>query len=693
VTLGGAHEIGLALASTLAFVIALVGGQLSPFAWIVIAAPAVSAFLRPKERSAPATSGTVIALASLGLGAATLVQRGLEAAVLAGGYALAGILVARILTRTTLAHDLQVLLVSLLLVIAGSVLNLKLSYGALFVVYGIAVVWAMITRELLRGAERSSEGDPRRLRAMRARRDVITPAFLFTTSAIALVVLLSTSLVFVLFPRVGVGNLGFLRSGSGNLPGAVSLRGAPRGSAGGNAVVARVFDIPEDAFLRGLYLRGAIYEQVDWQGFSQRQPPPAVEREDLELAAVGVDASYEVYLNPGAGRILLSLGDFVSMLPLTGGHANPGIRLGIGTRTPRGEARANSVVRTAFRYRVFGTIASPPFVGEPSPEVRGERTLSPDGDAAVFFSLPSPEDPRLAALVTELVGDAQSPREKAMRLRTYLLNEFEYTLEQPNAEAEQPLASFLLDDRRGHCEYFASAYALLLRTQGIPSRVVGGYQGGSWDPADGTVVFTERNAHAWVEWFEPGTGWIVDDPTPLATAPRVRLEGFAALLERIQRFWDDSVLDYAFSDQLDLARGLRDAMQDGGGEGRKLPWPAILGGLFGAVALALVVAALRRARRRGGGDRPGRSLARALEAAVHRCGASPVHPEETLREAVGRAAPRVSGEDARVLRDALRLYEGLRFGAQRPGPTAEQAARRSLDSSRRRLPSRTTTTT
>src|SRR5690606_15309264 len=115
-----------------------------------------------------------------------------------------------------------------------------------------------------------------------------------------------------------------------------------------------------------------------------------------------------------------------------------------------------------------------------------------------------------------------------------------------------PLASFLLEDRRGHCEYFASAFALLLRANGIAARVIGGYQGGAYDASDDVIVFTGGNAHAWVEWFLPGAGWIVDDPTPLASAARMELRGLSAFFERLQRFWDDRVLDYALSDQLAL---------------------------------------------------------------------------------------------------------------------------------------------
>lgn len=657
-SLGVAHEISLALSASLAFLVALVGGATSPFAWSVLLAPFISVLLRLKNRAAPSTSGTIIALASLGLGGATLAQRGSEAAVLAGGYALMGLLVARLLTRTTLAHDLQSLLLSLLLVVAASVLNVRLSYAPLFMLYGVAVVWALITRELLRGAERSSAGDVRRLEALRRRTDVVTTGFLVTTSALAISLLLATSLVFVLFPRVGFHSLSLSAGPSSRLPSSVSLRGSPRGSLGSDDVIARVKGVGYEAFLRGLYLRGAVYDTVDEHGFSRGERAPKLRASALALAKAPVNGGYEVYLTPGAGTTLLALGQVRAISPISGGRMNPNDRLHLRGVDRRGELHAGDVVRSALRYRVQGGVAAPASI----PAERQEHLqLDREGEARTFFEVPDDVDPRVVALAKAVVGDVSDPVVVAQRLRSFLLTELEYSLEQPNAAKPKPLASFLLDDRRGHCEYFASAFALLLRVNGVAARVVGGYQGGAWDASDDVVIFTGQNAHAWVEWFLPGAGWIVDDPTPLATATRAELRGIEALLERLQRFWDDRVLDYALGDQLQLAGQVQRALSaaaDEEDEGLAASAGVVVAALAAACVLGI---AWRRRRRRGrlAGD-PEDKLAAALLSALARYRGAAVGDAETLREATA-SLPALSGEDRAVLERALAFYERRRF--------------------------------
>lgn len=679
-TLGRVHEVVLASAVSLACLIALLGGAFSPFAWLALFAPWVSAFLRPRGRQPPALSGTIIAFASLALGVATLVSRGAEAAVLGGGYTLLGLLVARVITRRTLAHDGQALLLSLLLVVAGSVLNLKLSYGVLFFFYGIVVVWALITRELLRGAERNAGGDERRLDALRARRDVVTGQFLVATSAVAAVLLLSTAGLFALFPRVGWASLGgLLTPTDGRLPPSVSLRGTPRGSSGSNAVVARVRGVSWDAFTGGLYLRGPVYDALNEQGFERTRIQNRVF--DSRLTQPGpapTDTTYEVFLNPGAGELLFSLGSVRSARALAGGDPNPSRRIYIRDQNASSELRARRAIRTPMTYRVSGSVAAPAYLppsrsGGPPPLQERAPSL-----AEAYLALPEALDPRIAALARARTAAATTDRERAALLRTFLLGEFDYTLEQPNAQKESPLASFLLEDRRGHCEYFATAYAVLLRTLFIPARVVGGYQGGAWDDDANLVVFLERHAHAWVEWYEPGTGWVVDDPTPIPTRPRETLDGWTSLLERLQRFWDDQVIDLSLQDQLEaLERASRALDSDAPSEDGGVDWRVVGGAVAGAAALALAVVLWRRRRRRARVSAPEDALLVALVAALERARGAPLDRAATLREAVSTA----TADDAlgSALRSALELYERRRFGGEAVSPEelhrAEQALR------------------
>ena len=94
------------------------------------------------------------------------------------------------------------------------------------------------------------------------------------------------------------------------------------------------------------------------------------------------------------------------------------------------------------------------------------------------------------------------------------MTHFGYTLEIPRVAPRDPLADFLFVRKRGHCEYFASSMAIMLRTLGIPSRVVNGFRTSEFNDLTGNYVIRASSAHSWVEAYFPGYGWVSFDPTP-----------------------------------------------------------------------------------------------------------------------------------------------------------------------------------
>src|SRR5438445_13833159 len=94
-----------------------------------------------------------------------------------------------------------------------------------------------------------------------------------------------------------------------------------------------------------------------------------------------------------------------------------------------------------------------------------------------------------------------------------------YTLELPRVRPADSLANFLFERKQGHCEYFASAMAVMLRTLHIPSRVVNGFRTGEFNDLTGNYVVRASNAHSWVEAYFPGYGWVSFDPTPAGPSP------------------------------------------------------------------------------------------------------------------------------------------------------------------------------
>jgi hypothetical protein len=673
VRLGVAHELGFAIATTLSIVIVLLGGELPLFAWLLCGAPWLSFALAWRGRSAPALSATLVGVAGIALGVVTIFRGGVESSLLAGAEVLLALLAARLLVRETATHDLQALTLSLLLVLSASALNVTISYVVVFVPYAVAVVWALATRQLLAVAAQGRTLTRHEREAVRRRVDVVTPSFFVGTAAVSLAVLASAAIVFAAFPRVGFGDIGAFLMKETKLPKAVGLRGDPR-VAGSNKPVARVRGVPRDAFDDGLYLRGVVYDALSLDGFSQTAVEPgARDREGpvIRLADAPRDGRYEMAVMPVVGDTLLTLGGVVAVRGMGGGTANPNLSLGIAGRTRFDELKAIASLTSPMRYEVAGGFAQPGFV--PGDVKRKPRPLS-DDDRARWTQMPSDFDAQLAALAASAAGPGSESRAVASSLRRFFLSQFVYS-QTPPRFASAPLRTFLLEDRQGHCEYFASSFALLLRSRGIPARVVGGFQGGAWD--EDVIVFQERHAHAWVEWWDDEAGWIVDDATPLATAAREDLVGLDSVIERVLRFWDDRVLDYSMQDQSDALTSVRRAARR-----FELPAPALAG--VGALAVLVVVAVVRRRRTRRARRDPGHVLAEAIVAAIARATRTPVATSHTVREAVDEARPLLTESSNDALRAALALYERERFGGDAIASADRQRALRSLRTVRSR---------
>lgn len=136
-----------------------------------------------------------------------------------------------------------------------------------------------------------------------------------------------------------------------------------------------------------------------------------------------------------------------------------------------------------------------------------------EGIQETYLSVPSGVEPDVYALVTRITQDAQNDFDRAAALCAYLRSAYSYTLEQNIPPTGRDFVSwFLLTERQGYCTSFASAMAVMARIAGLPSRYIEGYA--AVPDSDGTARVTQRNAHAWVEIYFSGFGWLSFDATP-----------------------------------------------------------------------------------------------------------------------------------------------------------------------------------
>lgn len=209
-------------------------------------------------------------------------------------------------------------------------------------------------------------------------------------------------------------------------------------------------------------------------------------------------------------------------------------------------------------YRVFSDLAEPD-------AVRLRQDMRPYPTAAArYLQLPETFDPRITDLAQKMISDvkARNRYDAARAIETGLRTEYGYSLEM-RASGADPLSDFLFNVKAGHCEYFSTAMAVMLRTHGIASRVVNGFLPGEYNPAAGAFTVRQSDAHSWVEvYFPENRAWVTFDPTPAAGRTEPVRSGFAAQLgkyaEAFELIWYQYVVGYDKQEQRSLATSMHD---------------------------------------------------------------------------------------------------------------------------------------
>lgn len=156
-------------------------------------------------------------------------------------------------------------------------------------------------------------------------------------------------------------------------------------------------------------------------------------------------------------------------------------------------------------------------------------------DLSRYLQLPAELPVRVSELAKQIAGNATDALHTALALETYLRTSYRYDADSIfNSQGVTPIDHFLFESKKGHCEYFASAMTVLLRTQGIPARYVTGYPTSNYNPITGYYEIRALDGHAWVEAFIHGVGWVMFEPTPGFVVPEhqeVKTQSTAEKLE------------------------------------------------------------------------------------------------------------------------------------------------------------------
>ncbi|HSK03677.1 MAG TPA: DUF3488 and transglutaminase-like domain-containing protein, partial [Kofleriaceae bacterium] len=537
------------------------------------------------------------------------------------------------------ARDWQALyLLAFLMLVAGSVLNPDLTYGLCFLGFVISATWAVTLFHLRRemednllvkhAADRASERVEVR-RILDSRR-IVGGRFFAGTAALSFGVFLGAAVVFLALPRVGFGF--FLKSRGG-----LTLAGFSDGvKLGGHGVikhnptvVMRVEidprhgsrDAPE------IHWRGVAFDRYrDGQWSRSREAPPT--RQTLEQ---GQARDRRVLLWTGRALPVPEIDRLAGSLvkqaiwldPLDSdvlfGASNPRIvEYPHSQRRRRPVAERNDEIRlehgSTVHYTVYSDLAPPR-----AEELRAARGGVPRG-FEVYLQLPPEITQRTRDLAAQITAGAATSYDKAVAIQRWLVSNLAYTLELVDPGPKEPVDFFLFDRKAGHCEYFASAFAILARAVGVPTRQVNGFLGGEWNEYQSYVAVRAGDAHSWAEVFFPGVGdggaWVTFDPTPPGSRDRLGRggAGFGArmgrMLDTLRFQWAKWVIEYDLASQLELFEGVGDALKAGAGAVKDAAGAAKdaaverwwLGlPLAGGIAAFVL---LRRRRRPGGALRP-----------------------------------------------------------------------------------------
>ncbi len=451
--------------------------------------------------------------------------------------------VMKVLTARTNRDYLYTASIALLELVAAAMLSVNLNFFAYLSVYLVCAIAAATSAEIRGGLRKPGRLAQRNVGGIGARLGI-------ATALIAAGILVLSAAMFILLPRsanaafrhvitaryhlsgfsneVTLGDIGeiqrdtrpvmHVRPYSHRMPANLKWRGAALSHFDGHKWT------DPDFARREMLPRKAPIEVADLPQRSRRDGTRFSYRVDLNLSdsdALFVAGTPE-FLNLGTGRAL---------------------------RTATGGFRFASGSADTLRYEVSSFI---PYASRPE-----LMAMLEPADRARNLQLPR-LDPRIAVLARQLATPANMER--------YLRTQFGYTLDLPSAAQPDPLANFLFERRKGHCEYFASAMTVMLRSLGTPARMVNGFQSGTFNPVNGLYLMRASDAHSWVEAWLPASGWTIFDPTPTVMRPPANalLARLALYQDAAETIWREWVVNYDLNQQITLAEQLQETTQQVG---------------------------------------------------------------------------------------------------------------------------------
>jgi transglutaminase-like putative cysteine protease len=626
---------------------------------------------------------------------------GLFAALLAAIHLMLFAMIVRLFSARTTRDCLFLALLAFTAMLASAILTVDTAFIGFFLVFLALCVSTFVGLEMRRGAE-GATWTPLESGTPAAKR--LHTALGVTCAGVAMSALIGGVLIFLALPRFRAGYL----SGFNLQPGLISgfSDEAELGQIGqiqqSSEVVMRIRVEGDSSLAENTHWRGIAFTNFDGRRWFTQ---------DRESRGVSQSADNWIHLLPFGTRPrprALRLHYTVFLEPV----ASDAVFVAAEPVQVRGQFTSSSTLPRNFRRSYLlqdktGSLSNPfhnfadvsyDAISEVPRDLddalrRAPRTY-PNSIRQMYLQFPD-LDPRIPALARQIVASERNPLDQARAIERYLPEHYAYTLDLAGPPPADPLAHFLFETRAGHCEYFASAMTIMLRTLGIPARYVTGFFGGEYNDVGGDYILRASNAHSWVEAYFPGYGWVTFDPTPPGAAdPANLMTRLGFYWDWFQLQWSEWIINYDFLHQDALVQNLRNTSRDWSGALRRRidrardagaerlrrwqseipsvpPWIPIVLVAMAALALSVGNAELRervalawRLRLRSGAlplQTAALSYRRMLRL-LERAGWTK-SPDQTPLEF---AAALPSGQLGTPVTGLTELYQAARFGGQNP---------------------------
>lgn len=453
---------------------------------------------------------------------------------------------------------IQLFLLSLLQFLAASTMTTMLFFGFAVVIFLISATWSLILLHLKYQISDNPPSPPFNKGGMGglSGENIVDFRFFLLTNLVAIAAFIITIFIFFIIPRFGIG---FMQKKSDDrLRTSGFTERIDLGDIGpiklDNTMVMRA-RIPDynDSLKDRIYWRGVTFDFYDGRSWSNKLvrkfSPEINERGEFTIREGSSEGGLyqEIILEPLDTTVIFGASHIIRL-----SGKLPSIK-----EDMMGSVYIPYASFSRLQYSAYSKID---LISEEDRDL--ESASYPVFINKFYLQIPDRSE-EIGDLARRVSSGSKTITGKIDAIEIYLKTNYRYTLDvKPHGE-KNPIEDFLFVQKAGYCEYYATAMVVMLRSIGIPARLVTGFLQGEWNDIGGHFTVRQKDAHSWVEVYLPRSGWVTFDPTPaiLIEDQRSALSLLSKLIDSIRLRWDRYIINYSLKDQIEAIQKTREKIR------------------------------------------------------------------------------------------------------------------------------------